>query len=296
MKIARLALIVLAVVVVLSAVPEANACASGFVFSQWDTPATTYNYVYLGTDAATDNASIIGRFWARGARSAHNEGQNDDTRWLFTYVTDPPEKKYIFGNMANGEVGCPPGDMIILVQTPTANGKGAKFTVGVTPATFALAIVWNYTQIDLPQWNAIPIPNPSVAVTNRTQPAPGGTITYNVTFPSLLEGQHPSGSNIITGYRLVRSARPGVPAGIDAGRSAALWTPVQEVTPGSNLTGLTFDCGSLAAGEDLFLAVQPVFDNGQFASDLVGASTQVKCNSTQADPKFRKIDRKPPKE
>ncbi len=88
----------------------------------------------------------------------------------------------------------------------------------------------------------------------------------------------------------MRSAALGVP-GLDVGRIPANWTSVATVAPGASLIGQTFDCSTLPAGQDLFYAIQVQYDT-TFFGDYVGRSTQVKCNSTLADPNFKVIGKK----
>lgn len=286
MKIGRIALIAMVAVLAAAAVQDASACATGYQFSTWGSGTTSvYNYVNFapGTSTTYGPTGVLGRFWGQGIRGTFNEGSKTTDSWFQPFDT----RWYIQGFMASGELGCSTGPLICLVQSTTTDGKGSSFAAGIVPFNGASGVIWDYSTIGL-DWNMTLIPSPGVTYVGKT----GSVVTLNVTFPNLADAAVGS-PNVVTGYRLMRSAAAGVPAGVDVGRAASNWTLVQRVAPGGTINGLTFDCATLAAGQDLFLGVQVEFDNGQFNGDFVGKSTQVKCNSTQADPQFRKIDKTP---
>jgi len=277
----------------LALMPAAEAVCPGYIMGQVYYSPAYDAFTILGDDATTNLSNMTGRFWRPGDRAAANEGTFTIPGW-FTQRSDRANNSWQF-NINTGDggvVGCSPDDYIVLVQAQTTDGKSHKIVVGRQTAHFEDATVWNFTSwrgfTDMP---AVEVANPGVTLVNKA----GSVVTYNLTFPNLTQAfQGYSGApNAITGYQLVRSAAAGVPSGVDVGRSPAAWTAVgSPVAPGGSLTNQTFDCSTLAAGQDLFLAVRVVYDNGQVLGDYVGKSTQVKCNSTQVDPKFRKIDKK----
>jgi len=273
----KLALIALLLIVGFAAVPTSEAACAGYELNQWNATLGTYNYSWLGADADATYPSIVGRFWQPANYAAFNQGPYDASQWFTTYGASA--YFYVHANTGEGSViGCSSGNVYTVVETKTTDGKSAKFFSGGVSADFASAIVWDMSTLG--DWNFVEVAKPTVAVANKA----GSVLTLNVTPANLTGGYLGTIPTAITGYRIMRSAAAGNPPGIDVGRVPGAWTLVQRVNPGTPLTGYTFDCATLGTGQDLFLAVQMEFDNAQVLGSYVGASTQVRCNSTLAKP------------
>jgi len=275
----KLALIALLLIVGFAATPTSEAACAGYVLTTWGSGSTeVYNYVYLGGDANLTFPTIVGKFWQPGNYSAFNQGTYDASLWLLPYGN--PDQFWVNANTGDGfVVGCSANNAYTLVETTTADGKGAKFFgAGITP-TLASANVWDYSRLAA-DWNLVAVAKPAVAVALKA----GSVLTLNITPADLTAGYVGDIPTMITGYRIMRSAAAGNPPGVDVGRNPNSWTLVQRVNPGTPLTGYMFDCATLPAGQDLFLAVQMEFDGTQVPGSYVGASTQVRCNSTLAKP------------
>jgi len=283
----KLALIALLLIVGFAAVPTSEAACAGYVLSTWGVASTSvYNYVYLGTGSSAGNTSysaIAGRFWQPGAYGSFNQGTytpngNGSDPWFVPYGA--PDQFYINANTGDGQVvGCSTNNAYTLIETTTTDGKSAKFFAGGVTPTYDSAIIWDYSRFST-DWNLVEIVKPAVAVASKT----GTVLTLNITPANLTNAYVGDIANAITGYRIMRSAAVGNPPGIDVGRVPGAWTLVQRVNPGTPLTGYAFDCATLGAGQDLFLGIQVEYDNAQVLGSYVGASTQVRCNSTLAKP------------
>ena len=93
----------------------------------------------------------------------------------------------------------------------------------------------------------------------------------------------------MTGYQVVRFEGLS-----DPGRLPGAWTNIGSVLPvqengDTPVIGLAAVCSGTV--NDVFVAMRPVYDGGQFSSDYVGASTRVECDPNVADPRFKMIDR-----
>jgi len=260
-----------------------------------------YHYVFVGMDANTDSGSIVGRFWQPGNRSGVNETGCPDSAWLVPFPP-PADKFYIhefFGSTACNNQGCPAGELIVLVQDVTTDGSGSKFTIGRVTETSGGELIWNLNRT-LDDWNLVPIPRPRVTSSSRS----GTNVIVDVAFDDVAAAYHEnqvtgSGSDAdvpnpatphstITKYRLMKATGTS-----DPGRSPAAWTLVSSVATapgGASLTGITLDCSNTA--QDVFLATQLEFDNGQLLSDYVSASTRIECDPNLAEPgRFKLIDK-----
>jgi len=275
----KLTLIALLLIVGFAATPTSEAACAGYLLSTWGVSSTgVYNYAYLGATADATFPTIVGRFWQPGNYAAFNQGPYDASQWFIPYGN--PDQFYVNANTGEGSViGCSPANAFTLVETTANNGKSAKFFSAGIDADFFSAIVWDYSRLNS-DWNFVEIAKPAVAVALKA----GTVLTLNITPANLTGGYLGDIPTAITGYRIMRSAAAGNPPGIDVGRVPGAWTLVQRVNPGTPLTGYTFDCATLGVGQDLFLGVQVEYDNAQVLGSYVGASTQVRCNSTLAKP------------
>jgi len=275
----KLTLIALLLIVGFAAVPTSEAACAGYVLTTWGSGSTEiYDYVYLGGDANLTFPTVVGKFWQPANYSAFNQGTYDASQWVLPYGN--PDQFYINANTGDGNViGCSSANAYALVETTTADGKGAKFFGGGITPTYASANIWDFSLLNT-DWNLIPVAKPAVAVALKA----GSVLTLNITPADLTNGYVGNIATMITGYRIMRSAAAGNPPGIDVGRVPGAWTLVQRVNPGTPLTGYTFDCATLGVGQDLFIGIQVEYDNAQVLGSYVGASTQVRCNSTLAKP------------
>jgi len=280
-------ILVLAVlaVAVLAAMPASASCFPDKIFGTIGSDGFV-TYTFMPTDF--DPATVVGRFWQPGTRSLNNEGTYATSAWFRQYGA--PNEFYMNGFWGtDGPVGCANISMITVVQAQTTSGGSAFFAAEVAENPGA-ATTFDYTTVaGRAPLTPIVIPPPGVTVMNKT----GTVLTLNVTAPSLTgayfgDTSFTDPAGVLTGLRLMKFAGPGTarPA-----LAAGNWTFANSTIPaaGGAVTGFTFDCATLPAGQDLFLAWQINFDNGQFVGDYVGASTQVRCNSTLANPKGKPI-------
>lgn len=292
MKGRTLVLIFAVGLMVAMAAPSAQAsCSPAKYFTQWDSIGGCYAYV--GKDAtlrqdfdpnpAAPTGGMIGRLWQAGARSLANEGP---ICLLNSWLKDDGPYFHVDGGLSGDTgigpcdpIGCVTGEMIILIETTTTDGKGSAFAVaGANPnADCSQSFDWAYTNGGT--WHQIPAPNPPVAVTANV----GGALTMSITFPSLADGNFsdPAITSPISSLRLMQAF--GTQA-TPPGRVAANWTFTGTSATSAGTQTVNFSCASAPAGQDVFFAFQPSFDNGQFLGDYVGAATQVRCNSTLSNP------------
>jgi hypothetical protein len=266
-------ILVLAVlaIAVLAAMPASASCFPDKQFGQLGSDGS-YRYSDL---PGADPATIIGRFWQPGSRTLNNEGTYSASTWFL-----PSGGRYYINGFlgAEGPVGCVANEMLTVVQART--GNGSSFFAARVNETPALAVTFDYTRLGT-DFAAVEIPNPQVAVTNKA----GTIVTMNVTASPVLTGYYgETGSEptaTLSGLRLMRAFGASRPSA-----AAADWTATGQsaAAAGGTINSFAFDCATAPAGQDLFLAWQVSFNGGEVFGDYVGASTQVRCNSTLANP------------
>jgi hypothetical protein len=236
---------------------------------------------------------LKGRFWQGGARGAVNEGAPGDCPEATYMLETAPQQLTIFGQsggdvLSTGpcvNVGCPAGTMVIVIQTLSNDGTNAYYAAGKVTEGLG-EFDFGRTGVD---WTVTPIARPRVSSSSRA----GNTVTLNVALdgPTGAHGEADgfARNSILSGYQIVRFEGLA-----DPGRQAASWTNVGSVVP-VNENGDTpvIGLGAVCAGttNDVFVAMRPVFDGGQFSGDYVGASTRVECDPAVADPRFKMIER-----
>lgn len=283
--------------------PVANAsCSPAIPFGQVTPYAYDifygYHYVFMGSDAMTDYGSIVGRFWQPGQRGLHDEGPCDDSIWLVPYPPRGGDAFYmngaLGGDLGRGSCvnnGCPSDEMILLLQTKTVDGTGAKFAVGRVTQQPGAATDYNYNRTD-DDWLLVPIPRPRVISSSRS----GTNVILDIQFDNVAMAYHENVGPVanpatpettVDEYRLMRFTGTA-----DPGRNPASWTlhATAANAGGATLTGVSVDCSNTA--QDVFLATQLSFDNGQLLSDYVSASVRIECDPNLAEPKFKLIDKK----
>lgn len=252
---------------------------------EFDLSLINANYwLYFPVGADKDPAAVIGRFWAAGNFAGTNNTTSGPSGLSCpddTFVRDFGDFFAISGSHGGDAgagpcdpAGCPTGNLIILVQTKSTDGTKAYYSVGRISETPQPA--WDFTRTGS-DWNIIEIPRPKVILPSA------GTATFNVVvappeansatavFHSATDDNFlPTGT--ITAYQLVTFT--GV---ADPGRAAGSWTNAPAgglvVTTNPAVTGLALPC---PAGQHVYLANRPVFDNGQFAGDYVSASVDIR--------------------
>jgi hypothetical protein len=243
-------------------------------------------------DTTIGGPALIGRFWQSGARGAANEGVGCPE---VTYLLDLGGPIAVFGQMGGDilgtggcdNTGCPAfgSDLITLIQTLSTDGSKAYYAVGKVNDLNLGEYDYGRGGTD---WQVAEVPRPRVTMSSRT----GGTVTLNLSFdpPAGAYGQADgyAPESILTGYQVVRFEGTA-----DPGRAPAAWTNIGALIPvgstGATLGGFEAVCGGTT--NDVFIAMRPVFDNGQFSGDYVGASTRIECDPAVADPRFKMIDR-----
>ena len=276
------------------------ACSPAKPFTLAFTPNGDYK-----VDCPADANCIVGgpvlkgRFWQAGNRAAANEGAlGFCPEWIYLYNISDREFT-IFGlsgcdpdvvcEFTCDNHGCVTGPMVILIQTLSYDGTKAYYSVG--------KVSENQDGHDYSRggtdWLQVEVSRPRVTASSRV----GNTVTMNFAMDGPV-GAHGEAdgfarNSILTGYQLVRFEGPA-----DPGRLAAAWTDLGSVVPVNEngdtaVIGVGFDCaGVQGTPNDMFVAMKPVFDDGQFVGDYVGASTRVECDPLVADPRFKMIDRR----
>jgi len=266
--------LVLVAVVAALASPVLAGCATPKFFGQISADTNGYGYTYF-TGFSNNYSDMVGRFWQPGSRATANEGTYDASFWVPFYGDDKSE---LNGFLSDANVtGCPSGEMIVVVQSPATDGKGAGFVVGRVTELNGPANDFDYTRAGL-VWNMAPIPAPPMNAVRV-----GNTLTLNAQLPDAsaafhgLSGMQPTGS--ITGLRLMRAVGATPP-----GPLATNWTYTgNSGAAGAAFGPFTFDCTTASAGQDVWYAIQLQFVDSVL-SDFVGTPTQVKCNSGLANP------------
>lgn len=233
---------------------------------------------------------LKGRFWQGAARGAANEGLAcPESSYL---LETGPGQLTIFGQSGGDvigslcdNVGCPAGNMIIVIQTTSNDGSKAYYAAGKVNETVG---EFDYGRGGV-DWQVTEVARPRVTNSSRG----GSTVTLNVAMdgPTGAHGEADAyaPNSILTGYQLVRFEGLA-----DPGRNPAAWTNLGSVIP-VNAAGSTpaVGVGAVCSGttQDVFVAMRPVYDGGQFLGDYVGASTRVECDPAVADPRFKMIER-----
>ena len=278
------------------AVTDASAaCATPQLFSLSFSDAGDYSVIFPGDANATVGGGVLkGRFWQAGARGTANEGPGcpevsylvqRDAQTVGIYGASGGD---ILGTGVCDNVGCVTGDIVILLSTLSNDASKAYYAVGkVSQTSYGHDLARTGTD-----WQQIEVPRPRVSSSNRA----AQTVTLNVAMnpPTGAHGEADgyARNSILTGYQLVRFEGPA-----DPGRLAAAWTnlgaviPVQENSDTPSVGVQAVCAGTTGTPNDVFVAVRPVFDNGQFSGDYVGASTRVECDPSVADPRFKMIER-----
>jgi hypothetical protein len=285
------ALGIVATLAIVGAVTDASAGCNppkGFT-----TAFATENY-FLNFPADANSViggpALKGRFWQAGNRAGANESGACPEA---TYLTEiAPGQLAIFGSSGADVLGtgpcdnqgCVAGNQVTLIQTTSNDGSKAYYAVGKVSED---ANGFDYARGGT-DWDVVEVPRPRVTQSSRA----GSTVTLNLNFDAPLgahgEADAYSRSSILTGYQVVRFE-----GSADPGRAPGAWTNLGAVIPvsegGATLGGLAAVCGGTT--DDVFIAMRPVFDGGQFSGDYVGASTRIECDPAVADPRFKMIDR-----
>jgi hypothetical protein len=236
-----------------------------------------YFYVHMGTNTTLSHASILGRLWQPGARATANEGTYDESNWLAPATFVAPDAFYVDGTLGDsGVVGCPTGEMLMLLEDRTTDGTDAVLAVARVDETPIRVNTFDYARFAR---DIITRPYPRVFV------LPGDfENTVDLAFDDVasgfygLAGMVPQGT--ITGYRLYRKEIPsGQPT---PGRAASGWEfseriPYTGVAPAR--IGYPVNCTS----GDLALATGLEFDNGQVHGVWVGPAVRFPCRCTDTD-------------
>jgi hypothetical protein len=250
---------------------------------------THYLVFPAGTNNVIGGGVLKGRFWQAGNRALANEGTLCPE---VSYLTDDGTGITVFGQQGGDvfgtpcdNLGCVSGPMVLLIQTLSNDGVNAYYAVG--------KVVEGVGEHDFSRtatdWQITTISRPRVSASSRA----GNTVNLNVNLdaPTGAHGEADSfaRNSILTGYHIVRFEGLA-----DPGRQAAAWTNIGSPVP-VNENGDTpvIGLGAVCSGttQDVFVAMRPIFDGGQFAGDYVGASTRVECDPAVADPRFKMIDR-----
>jgi len=278
------------------------ACNPARTFYTLDQSSGNYRYLIFPAEAdkVIGGGSLIGRLWQPGDRAGHNEGGPNGTGGSSAVC---PESAYILdgaglpsgnhgilgalgGNIIGADclnIGCPPSGMVLLIQTKSSADDKAYYAVGRTDqnaGTYNFAATTN--------WPVTEMPRPRVTSSSR---GPATVVTIGAQFdaPNGARGETGYAAPVIlSGYQIVKFE-----GGADPGRAQGLWTPVGSPLAvqanGASVGGVAITCASTAT--DAYVATRLIFDNGQYSSDYVSASTRVECDPAVADPRFKMIDR-----
>ena len=229
------------------------------------------------------------RFWEPGNRAAVNEGDGCPQE-AYMFQLDPDHITIfgasggnVLGSMCDN-LGCPTDALIMLVQTLSEDGMQAYYAVGKVAEDVG-EFRYNRGGTD---WQLTEIPRPRVQSSSRTTTSQMINVCIDPPMGAHGEADGFTRNSIVTGYQIVRAEGAS-----DPGRDPVRWTNVGSPVPVNEDT-----CSSVAIqsafcvpDDDVFFAVRPIFDDGEFMADYVGASTRVECSPTLAEPRFGTIER-----
>jgi len=282
-------------------------CSPARTFIGYDLDNVVYTYLDLSTvraefdpNPAAPTGGMIGRLWQGNNRTAANEGTGCLLQsWLFQSAPEYPGYPgyYVNGGLGGAtlgdpcnNVGCPAGNMIILVEATSLDGKGAYFAASRSIETTDRPN--NYYYVDGVNWTLAPIPKPFVV--NSSRGTGTTTLSMNVLDEAVRAGFHampsfPEVTGVISGMKIYKYQ--GV---ADPGRARMAWGTAIATVPYTGadvpIPEQTTDC--VIEGLDTFYAAGLLFDNGAVESDYVSAATQVACSGALANPGQKKVDRK----
>ena len=267
--------------VAISMVPTASAsCVPAQNATTYANGATAYWHTSI---VGVDNSALVGQTWQLGAPGTWNGNGGAVPCADFLYFSG----SNINLNLDLGAcgAGCPAAGSTIAVLAQVRGPVGTEFLLATATQTTTGSAFFDYAAQG--DHSMVALSRPRVVSSSRA----GSLVNAQVSVPSVAGGLYgPNAASAITGYRIVGASSPTNP-----GRNAAAFTTslATVVAPGGTAgapTPVTVDCSNIA--NDQWIATQISFENGAVLSSAVSEPTQIKCNPSLADPKYKLVPKK----
>ncbi len=268
-----IAVAALALMVAVVAAPNASAsCNPPKYISTYN--GSAYCYWHTGLDTTNPAAGLVTKMWAGAVdvtgtcnflyfgTNAGDVGLNGD-----------------FGQSCLPGAACPAGNVSVLAAV-TLGGK-TDFLVTQAPETPAGARNYDFSNTAHPM---VPLGRPRVTSSSRA----ATNVNLNLAIDAISAGLYDGTASQVTGYNVLSAASAS-----DPGRAASAYTLASAAAGGVGGAAATavasVDCSNTALSR--WVVVQAVTAAGPLP--VVGEATQVNCNPSLADPKYRKLGHKP---
>jgi hypothetical protein len=267
--------------VAISMVPTASAsCIPAQNATTYANGATAYWHTSI---AGADNNALVGQTWQLGAPGTWNGNGGAVPCANFLYFSGANINLNL--DLGSCGAGCvaPGGTIAILAQV--RGSVGTEFLLATATQTTTGSAFFDYAAQG--DHNMVAVSRPRVVSSSRA----GALVNAQVTIPAVTGGLYgPNAASAITGYRIVGASSPTNP-----GRNAAAFTTTLATVPApggtaASATPVSVDCANIA--NDQWIATQINFENGAVLSSAVSEPTQIKCNPSLADPKYKIVPKK----
>jgi hypothetical protein len=267
--------------VAISMVPTASAsCIPAQNANTYANGATAYWHTSIAT---ADNAALVGQTWQLGAPGTWNGAGGAIPCADFLYFSAGGINLNL--NLGGCGAGCPSPGGTLAVLAQVRGPVGTEFLLATVTQTLTGDSFFDYAAQG--DHNMVEVSRPRVISSSRA----GDIVNAQVSIPAVSGGLYgPNAASAITGYRIVTASSPTNP-----GRNAAAFTTTLATVaaPGGTAaaaTPVSVDCSNVA--NDQWIATQINFENGAVLSSAVSEPTQIKCNSSLADPKYKIVPKK----
>lgn len=261
--------------------PAASAaCIPAKNASTYANGATAYWHT---TIAGVDSTAIVGQTWQLGAPGTFNGSGGAVPCADFLYFSGGGINLNL--NLGGCGSGCPATGSTLAVLAQVRGPVGTEFLLATVTETLGGDTFFDYAAQG--DHAMVPLSRPRVISSSRA----GSLVNAQVGIPAISGGLYgPNAGSAITGYRIVAASSPTNP-----GRNAAAFTSTLATVaaPGgtaASATPVSVDCSNIA--NDQWIATQINFENGAVLSSAVSEPTQIKCNPSLADPKYKIVPKK----
>jgi len=277
----KIVLGVVVTAVAIAVVPSASAsCNPAQNANTYANGATAYWHTSI---VGADNAAIVGQTWQLGAPGTFSGSGGAVPCADFLYFS--PGGINVNLNLGGCGAGCPATGSTLAILAQVRGSVGTEFLLATVTETLTGDTFFDYAAQG--DHNMVEVSRPRVVSSSRA----GTLVNAQVSIPAVSGGLYgPNAGSAITGYRIVSASSP-----TDPGRNAAAFTTTLAtvVAPGGTAaaaTPVTVDCANIA--NDQWIATQINFENGAVLSSAVSQPTQIKCNPSLADPKYKIVPKK----
>ena len=277
----------LALVIVGLMAPSASAsCANSKSVSTYN--ALTTVYTYWQTSLQGPGTTLVAKLWQPGGPdvtgTCNVRNSADGNRGILYFGLTPGDIG-LSVNLADvcvggGAAACANGQLAVMATVSKA-GK-TEFLMSQAPETPGGNITYDFSTFSSPPHVMAGIPRPRVTASSRS----GATVTANVTVDAANAAAYEGTGPLITGYNILSKLSAADPGRLAVGYDAG---PVLAASGGGPVTtSIPVDCsGSSPTLGRRWVVTQLVTANGP--SPTVSEATQVACDPSLADPKFKII-------